>query len=77
MVSAEPYKMSIEVFANFGQFVYDDTNPENPIGAPPVANGRRVPENDAYMLGWQIGANFNFTKDIYFRVAPTIYNYTG
>jgi len=77
MVSAEPYKMSIEVFANFGQFVYDDTNPENPIGAPPVANGRRIPENDAYMLGWQIGAKFNFTKDIYFRVAPTIYNYTG
>ena len=26
---SEPYKMSIEVFANFGQFVYDDSNPEN------------------------------------------------
>ncbi|MEP6956960.1 MAG: putative porin, partial [Chthoniobacterales bacterium] len=77
MVSAEPYKMSIEVFANFGQFVYDDQNPENPIGNPAVANGRRVPENDAYLLGWQIGAKFNFTKDIYFKVAPTLYNYTG
>jgi len=77
MVSSEPYKMSIEVFANFGQFVYDDNNPENPIGAPTVAGGRRVPENDAYLLGYQVGAKFNFTKDIYLRVAPTIYHYTG
>lgn len=77
VVNSEPYKMSIDVFANFGQFVYDDNNPENPIGAPAVAGGRRVPENDAYMLGWQIGAKFNFTKDIYFQVAPTLYNYTG
>ncbi len=77
VASSEPYKMSIDVFANFGQFVYDDNNPENPIGAPAVANGRRVPENDAYMLGWQVGAKFNFTKDIYFQIAPTLYNYTG
>ncbi len=74
---SEPYKMSIDVFANFGQFVYDDNNPENPIGNPAVANGRRVPENDAWLLGWQVGAKFNFTKDIYFQLAPTIYNYTG
>ncbi|CAN5603444.1 hypothetical protein BH18VER1_BH18VER1_06540 [soil metagenome] len=70
---SEPSKMSIDVFANFGQFVYDDTNPENPIG--PRSNG--VPNTDAYLLGWQVGAKFNFTKDIYFRIAPTLYNYTG
>lgn len=70
---SEPTKMSIEVFANFGQFVYDDSNPENPIGPQPSG----VPNTDAYLLGWQVGAKFNFTKDIYFRVAPTIYNYTG
>ncbi len=73
VVSSEPYRMSIEVFANFGQFVYDDVNPENPIG--PRSSG--VPNTDAYMLGWQVGAKFNFTKDIYLRIAPTIYNYTG
>jgi hypothetical protein len=27
--------MKIDVFANFAQFVYDDTNPENPIGPQP------------------------------------------
>ena len=76
-ITSEPYKMSIEVFANFGQFVYDDQNPENPIGAPAVSGGRRVPENDAFLLGWQVGAKFNFTPNIYFRLAPTVYNYTG
>ncbi len=73
VVTSEPYKMSIDVFANFGQFVYDDTNPENPIG--PRKSG--VPNTDAYMLGWQVGAKFNFTKDIYLRSAATLYNYTG
>ena len=76
-VAAEPYKMAIDVFANFGQFVYDDRNPENPIGPNPVSSGREIPENDAYLLGYQVGAKFNFTKDIYFQLAPTLYHYTG
>ncbi len=70
---SEPQKMSIDVFANFGQFVYDDVSTENPLGAQPSG----VPNTDAYLLGWQVGAKFNFTKDIYFRLAPTLYNYTG
>ncbi|HEV3409917.1 MAG TPA: putative porin, partial [Chthoniobacterales bacterium] len=68
---------AVELFANFGQFIYDDQNPENPIGPQPVSGGRRVPENDAYLLGYQVGAKYNFTKDIYLRAAPTIYHYTG
>ncbi len=45
---SEPSTMAIDVFANFGQFVYDDNNPENPIGAPdgfrrtPRAGKRRL-----------------------------------
>jgi len=76
-VISEPTNMTIDVFANFGQFVYDDNNPENPIGAPATSGGRRVPENDAYMFGYQIGAKFNFTKTIYFQLAPTFYHYSG
>jgi hypothetical protein len=76
-VASEPRKMTIDLFANFGQFVYDDNNPENPIGAPATSGGRRVPENDAYMFGWQIGAKFNFTPTTYFQLAPTLYNYSG
>jgi hypothetical protein len=71
--TSEPRTMSIDVFANFAQFVYDDTNPENPVG--PAPNG--VPEKDAYLLGWQIGAKVNFTKTVYLQLAPTVYNYTG
>lgn len=70
---SEPRKIAIDVFANFGQFVYDDVNPEDPVG--PALRG--VPKTDAYLLAWQVGAKINFTKDMYFQLAPTIYNYTG
>lgn len=65
--------MTLDVFANFAQFVYDDANPENPIGPAP----RGVPNTDAWMLGWQIGAKLNFDKATYVQVAPTVYNYSG
>ena len=70
---AEPTKISLELFANFAQFVYDDTNPENPVGPSPAG----VPTNDSYMLGWQVGAKVNFPHNLYFQLAPTLYNYTG
>jgi hypothetical protein len=76
-VTSEPRKMTIDLFANFGQFVYDDNNLENPIGALAVSGGRRVPENDAYLFGHQMGAKFNFTPTTYFQLAPTIYHYSG
>ncbi len=65
--------MTLDVFANLGQFVYDDTNPENPIGPSPSG----IPNDDAYLLGWQFGAKLNFDKDRYVQLAPTLYNYTG
>ncbi len=64
---------TLDLFVNFGQFVYDDSNPENPAGPSP--NG--VPNTDAYLLGWQIGAKYNFDKNMFVQLAPTIYNYTG
>src|ERR1700716_1869112 len=30
--AGEPFKLKIDVFANFAQFVYADSNPENPLG---------------------------------------------
>ena len=71
--STDPTTMTVDVFANFGQFIYDDSNPENPVG--PAPNG--VPNRDAFLLGWQVGAKINFTKNVYLQLAPTIYNYTG
>jgi hypothetical protein len=71
--AAESFKMKIDVFANFAQFVYDDSNPENPIGPQPEG----VPNTDAFLLAWQVGARVNFPHDIYVQFAPTVYNYTG
>jgi hypothetical protein len=71
--TSEPKKISLDIFANFGQFVYDDTNPENPIGPNPTG----LPDDDSYLLGWQIGAKITFPHDFYVQVAPTLYNYTG
>ena len=76
-VTSEPIKMTIDLFANFGQFIYDDSNPEDPVGPRSVVGGNKVPNTDALLLAWQVGAKFNFTKDIYFQFAPTLYNYTG
>lgn len=79
--AGEPFKLKLDLFANFAQFVYDDENPENPIGPDPTtdANGptQKIPTSDAYMLGWQVGARLTFPHDIYIQLAPTIYNYTG
>jgi hypothetical protein len=73
IAAAKTEGMTIDLFANLGQFVYDDANPDRRIGN---ANPE-IPSTDAYLLGWQVGARFNFTKDLYFQLAPTIYNYTG
>src|SRR5215471_13177614 len=76
----EPF-LKLDVFANFGQFVYDDANPENPLGprATTSANGgnQLVPNTDAFLLAWQVGARLNFPHNFYFQFAPTLYNYTG
>jgi hypothetical protein len=76
----EPF-LKLDLFANFGQFVYDDANPENPLGprATTTGNGstQLVPNTDAFLLAWQVGARFNFPHNFYFQFAPTLYNYTG
>src|SRR6266513_4257518 len=79
---AEPL-VKIDVFANFGQFVYDDSNPSNPIGprgttTQPIGGETQLtPTANAFMLGWQVGAKFDFPHIAYFQLAPTLYNYTG
>jgi hypothetical protein len=77
---SEPW-LKISAFANFAQFVYDDSNPENPLGArtTTTANGgtQLVPNTDAFLLAWQTGARFEFPHIVYFQLAPTLYNYTG
>ncbi len=84
---SEPFKLKIDVFANFAQFIYDESNPENPLGrrarvsagagGPTGQTNDLIPNTDAFLLAWQVGARVTFPKNIYVQIAPTLYNYTG
>jgi hypothetical protein len=76
-VEAEPFKVKLDLFVNLAQFLYDDVNPENPLGPRSVSSGRLVPNSDSWLLAWQVGARLNFPKNVYFQVAPVLYTYTG
>jgi hypothetical protein len=79
--------MKVDLFANFAQFIYDDSNPENPLGPRPTVSsaagnatnqtGQAIPNTDAWLMAWQVGAKFTFPKTLYAQVAPTLYNYSG
>jgi hypothetical protein len=80
--AAEPFKLKLDVFVNLAQFIYDDENPENPIGPNPTVSsgsqeGQKIPTSDAFMLAWQAGARLTFPNSVYVQLAPTLYNYTG
>jgi hypothetical protein len=79
--ASPPWKL--DLFVNLAQYVYDDTNPENPIGPRPTTTGNNtgspqlVPQTDAFMMAWQAGARLTSPQGIYVQLAPTLYNYTG
>ena len=65
----EKYKLTlgnVDLFADAGQFLYQDTSPDH-----------QVPSSDTFMLAWQVGATVKLDKDMSFKFAPTLYNYTG
>jgi hypothetical protein len=84
----EPFKLKLDLFVNLAQFIYDDANPENPLGlrarnsslagGPTHQTGQLIPNTDAFLLAWQTGARLTLPKyNLFFQIAPTIYNYTG
>jgi hypothetical protein len=83
--TSEPFKLKLDLFVNFGQFVYDDSNPENPLGPRATTTGQvgrergnqLIPNTDAFLLAWQVGGKLTFPNNIFLQIAPTIYNYTG
>ncbi len=67
-----------EFFATFGQFVYADVNPDRStpfLETPADPFGRNT--GAPFLLSWQGGVNYQLTKDINFKAAATLYNYTG
>ncbi|HZV36354.1 MAG TPA: putative porin [Verrucomicrobiae bacterium] len=82
---AEHFKYKVggaTFFANLGQFLYEDTNPNKAsrgyfgVGNlyPSTLGGTAGP---AFLLAWQGGFQYDFTKDISFEIAPVLYTYTG
>ncbi len=72
-----------DIFANFGQFIYQDVSPANGsqvfgvVGQGNSSTGLGVGNDAPWMLAWQIGVNYHINTNMSFKVAPTIYNYTG
>ncbi|MFO1497963.1 MAG: putative porin [Verrucomicrobiota bacterium] len=76
--AAEKLKYSwgrVDFFATFGQFLYTDANPDNPID--PFFGASSGNRSDAFLLAWQLGAQIKFNQDLAFKIAPVLYNYTG
>jgi hypothetical protein len=69
--------MTFDLFANFGQFIYNDVGFENTFNSGTGPFSETPNGTDLWMLGWQIGARANFNKTTFLQIAPTLYNYTG
>ncbi len=69
--------LSLELFANFGQFIYEDVGFENSFNSSNSPFSSTPNATDRWMLGWQVGAKVNLTPTTYLQVAPAFYNYTG
>jgi hypothetical protein len=71
---------SIDYFATFGQYIYQDTTPANSTsveGGAPAGLLGDYSDHNAYMLAWQVGLTYHLDTNISFKVAPVFYNYVG
>ena len=87
---AERLKYSVgraDFFANFGQFLYADLNPDFasanlgiglfPGQSPQGASGSGQQADNIFLLAWQGGFDYHITTNISAKVAATLYNYIG
>jgi hypothetical protein len=84
--AAEQFKYTVgeaDFFAIFGQFVYQDTNPNEAtkgffgFGSGNGANLYAGGANNAFLLAWQGGVDYHIARDVSLKVAPVLYYYTG
>jgi hypothetical protein len=64
-----------DFFATFGQFLYQDVNPAQADSG--YFNIDYPSANMPFLLAWQAGLTYHFTKDLDLKVAPVLYNYSG
>jgi hypothetical protein len=75
---AEKLKYTVgeaDFFATFGQFIYQDTNPN--YDSPGYFNLGFDTSKPSFILAWQLGVNYHITTNLSLKVAPVLYNYTA
>jgi hypothetical protein len=66
-----------DFFATFGQFIYEDLNPNSVSGGLGI-NGLTGQDTDnIFQLAWQAGLKYHFTANTSAKIAATIYQYIG
>ncbi len=78
--AAERFKYSVgpaDLFATFGQFLYEDVNPTHSSGGLGFNGDLGQSHDMPFLLAWQGGLNYHFTPDISAKVAATVYQYIG
>ena len=78
--AAEHFKTTVgeaDIFANLGQFLYQDTNPTGSARGYFNLNGSDYSFGSLpFLMTWQGGVDYHLTKNVSLKVAPTLYSYT-
>lgn len=77
---AERFKYDVgpaQFFANFGQFLYQDFNPNSASGGLGIGGLNGQQTDNIFMLAWQGGLDYKITPSLDAKIAATIYNYIG
>jgi len=82
MGAAERFKYNVgpaQLFANFGQFVYADFNPNYASGGLGINGLPGLGQNtqNIFLFAWQGGFDYKFATNTSLKVAATLYKYAG
>lgn len=78
--AAEHLKYTIgeaDLFANFGQFIYQDANPTTASGGLGINGLTGQNSEDIFQFAWQGGVNYHIATNLTAKVGATVYKYVG
>jgi hypothetical protein len=78
--AAERFKYTIgkaDLFATFGQFLYQDTNPNKASGGLGINGLGGQTTDNIFQFAWQGGLTYHFTTNIFSKVGASVYKYVG